>query len=186
VTFGGAAVVCTNPGGQVQTLVTGSASCVVAAGQLLAANSPISVTAVYSGVVFNGGSSPVTGAYNASPTTTFMQTVGQDSTTTNLIISPTKPIVGGSVSFTAIVIAPPPGSGQITGEVSFLVLGKHTGPINCSGLTNNFTTLATNNEATCTLNNLSGLATPLKVTISYYGDSNYLPSVTKTKSIRLH
>jgi len=136
------------------------------------------VTAAYGG----SGSTPT---YNAS-STTFSQTMTQDTTTTTLIVNPKRARAGQPLSLTAIILNPPPGSGPITGQVSFLVLGRHSGPLNCAGLTNNQATLTptSGNEVTCSLPNPPAAATPMRVTVSYYGDVNYFGS-SMTKKIRL-
>ena len=105
---------------------------------------PISVTAAYGGDV----SLPT---YSSS-TSTFAQTMTQDTTSITLIVDPKKPVAGGPVgSFTGVILNPPPGSGAISGVVDYQIIGKHTGPLSCDNLTNNVASLTGTNEVTCNI-----------------------------------
>jgi hypothetical protein len=172
---------CTNLVSNAGTLVNGSLTCVATGTPFTVANSPVPITATYTAA----GGVP---AYTSGSTSTFLETVTQDTTITNLIVSPKRVLANGPMTLTAIVISPPPSSGTVTGEVSFLVLGKHTGPITCTGGTansQNVATLSSSNEATCTISSVPAAASPLKITVSYYGDSNYSGS-SVSKTVRLH
>jgi hypothetical protein len=192
LTFG-TSPVCTNLVSQQATLAAGSATCSVAAGTLLAANSPISVTAAYSGTATVPLYSSTTAASSA-----FSQTVDQNTTATTLIASPAKPAAGGELTLTAVIIGPPPGSGPLTGNVTFQLTGKHSGPLTCDSVTvfGGSTVTGTNNialpntspganEVTCTLLAVPASSNPLKVTVSYSGDHNFVGSASKTAKIKL-
>jgi len=172
------------------TVNAGIATCSVAGG-IFTATTGINLTASYSGV---GSTTPpnayIAGSYAAS-TSTFTASEVQDTTTTNLIVTPKKLHVGQPGTLTTIILNPPPGSGAITGEVQFTVTGgpkNNQLPLNCVGLTDNFATLTptSGNEVTCNLAAIPGGANPLHVSITYFGDTNYLGSSITNKKIRLH
>jgi hypothetical protein len=172
---------CTNTGGVTQTVSGGLASCSVPAG-VFTASSGISVSAAYSG-------NPSTPTYGAS-SGTLTQAEQQDTTSITLIVNPKRAHINSPLSLTAVVLNPPPGSGAITGLVNFVIVGKHSGPLNCApgtGLTNNSASLTptSGNEVTCNLSSLPATANPLKVSVDYFGDSNYTGS-TVSKKIHLH
>ncbi|HVC70616.1 MAG TPA: hypothetical protein VNC61_10235 [Acidimicrobiales bacterium] len=182
VTFAGAT--CTNPNGsptQVQTLSGGLATCSVAAGTFTVMN-PVSITATYNGA---GAVSPFVAAYQASSPTPYTEAENQNTTSITLIVNPKKAHVNNPLSLTAVIVSPPPGSGQITGLVSFVVVGKHSGPLNCANLPYNYDSIASGNEVECDLPALPASATPMKVSVNYYGDTNYLGS-SISKKIRIH
>jgi large repetitive protein len=170
------------------TLSAGSASCTVPAGALLAGNSAAdnTTTASYSGA----------SGYTTS-SSTFTQSVNQNTTTTTLIASPAKPAAGGPLTLTALVLNPPPGSGSITGNVTFVISGKNSGPLSCStisvfggGSASNINNIAlpsspNSNEVTCSLSSVPANANPLKVSVTYAGDPNYFGSASKTTKIKL-
>jgi Bacterial Ig-like domain (group 3) len=179
--------VCT--GGDAVTLNASAIATCSVNGDVFTATTGINITANYSGVSQSVGP-PFVPGYTAS-TTTFTATENQDSTVANLIVTPKRVTVGEPVTFTAVLLNPPPGSGPITGEVSFTVVGgnlkRNPQPLNCQGLTDNFNTMTatSGNETTCTLSAVPATANPLHVTVTYYGDTNYLGS-SVSKKIRLH
>jgi hypothetical protein len=170
------------------TLSGGTATCTVASGVLLAGNTATenSVTATYAG----------TPAFTTS-TSTFTEPVTQNTTSTTLIASPAKPAAGGPLTLTALVLSPPPGSGSITGNVTFVISGKHSGPLSCNTIAvfggasassiNNIAlpSSPSANEVTCSLTAVPADANPLKVSVTYAGDANYFGSTSKTTKIKL-
>jgi hypothetical protein len=179
-------------GGQTATLASGAATCTVASGVLFVNGSENTVTATY------GGQS-VTGipTYNGSAGSD-TQSIEQNPTSTTLIASPAKPLAGGSLSLTAVILAPAPGTGPVTGNVTFIVAGKHSGSLTCNTITvgpggtslsntNNIslTTGENANEVTCVLNDVPANANPLKVSATYAGDPNYFGSSSKTAKLKL-
>ncbi len=127
-----------------------------------------------------------TGSAYLTSTGTYSETVSQATTSVSLIVTPNKPAAGGDVTITAVILADPPASGDVTGEVSFQVNGKHTVPLTCIGLTSNIADLSGGTQrATCVLSSVPAADSPLRVTVSYYGDANNLGS-TKVRRIKLH
>jgi hypothetical protein len=151
------------------------------------------VTATYAGTA----SSTTVPTYNTSAGSD-TQTIEQNPTSTTLIASPAKPQAGGSLSLTAVILAPAPGTGPVTGNVTFIVAGKHSGSLTCNTITvgpggasltntNNISLTSTENanEVTCVLNNVPANANPLKVSATYAGDPNYFGSSSKTVKLKL-
>lgn len=120
----GGAVPCDLPGGNSPTL-DGSdmAQCSVGAG-LLAANSPYTVTAVYSGDT----------NYQTS-TGTLTQNVNKAAVTLSLSSSPASIVTGQPVAFTATITGiTPPGMGTPMGSIVFSVVGSNgTTMATCQG-----------------------------------------------------
>lgn len=184
ITFSNAAsnLDCTNLTANAGSLVGNSLTCTVSGTSdpaITVAASPIAVTATYSGSTSYSGSS---GSGSV--------TVVQGTTSTTLIVNPKRVLVGGPLTITAIVTTPPPAVNTISGEVSFVLIGKHSGPINCTTVNgvvaiDNSADLMSNNEATCTISSIAAAANPVSVTVNYYGDSDYTGSTASTK-IKLH
>ena len=105
------------------------------------------------------------GDFKASTSPTLTQVVNKDSTTTLLSSSLNPSNFGQAVSFTAKVVANPPGSGTPGGSVTFTADGVQIGPI--MGLVGGQTT----SVAVTSLAPGSHL-----ITASYSGDANFLPS----------
>jgi hypothetical protein len=146
-------------------------------------SSGVIVSAVYGGET-NAPPGPPT--YNGS-TGTLTETVGKGTTSTTLIVSPLKPTAGGPLTLTAVVIGNPPAGGALPGSnVVFSVVGKQTGPLSCDGISSDNTVAlpAGDGEVQCSLTNIPAGSSPLKVTVDYFGDSNYLGS-TVSKKVKL-
>ena len=141
----------------------GSASCTVAGGQLLAANSPFAVTASYGGDTRNGPSSgSLLGNQVVAPATTGTVIASSANPSTN----------NKTVTFTATVTPAAPGSGTPTGTVTFAITATGGAVLNCNG--GNAQAL-TNGAATCKVT-LSSSGSPYTITGTYGGDANYLTS----------
>jgi hypothetical protein len=122
--------------------------------------------------------------YNSS-SGSFTQTVGKATTSASLVVSPKKPSAGGPLTLTAVVLAGLPSSGTPTGNVSFQVMGKHTGPLLCDApLVNNTAPVGTG-TVTCNIASIPDGSAPLKVTATYFGDTNYTSASTKIKKVKL-
>jgi uncharacterized repeat protein (TIGR01451 family) len=91
-------------------------------------------------------------------------TVNQDATTTAVTASPNPLNFGQSVTFTAMVTANAPGSGQPTGSVTWTIDGVNT----------SLTSLSGGGTATYSTSTLSAATHTVKAT--YDGDSNFLTS----------
>ncbi len=162
------------------TLVAGSAKCSLAAGSLTPTSAP-------SGMVVTVAFTPAgSGPTYSSSSGTLTQSVVKASTSLTLLVSPKKPSLGGPVTLSAVVVAGLPSSGTPTGTVQFNVLGKSTGPLLCDAPLTNNTGPLTNSVVTCNLSSIPDGSTPLKVTVTYFGDNNYLGGSTKVKKIKLH
>jgi large repetitive protein len=143
------------------TLVSGSATCTVSAGDVTAGSTPIGVMATYSGsTLYNGNSA------------TFNENVSLGSDNLGVIVTPKKPALGGPVTLTIVVVPVAPASGSPTGEVSFLITAKGAPPLVCSGSSNNLVAL-TSSQATCTISSIPESVKKLKVSVTYFGDSNF-------------
>jgi Big-like domain-containing protein len=190
VTFGSTPA-CT--GGQTATLSSGAATCTVASDTLFVNGSENTVTATYGGTA----DSLTVPTYNGSAGSE-TQSIEQNPTSTTLIASPAKPTAGGTLSLTAVILAPAPGTGPVTGNVTFIVAGKHSGSLTCNTITvgpggasqsntNNIslTSVENANEVTCVLDNVPADANPLKVSATYAGDPNYFGSSSKTAKLKL-
>nr|QBF51787.1 IPT/TIG domain-containing protein [Streptomyces caniferus] len=119
------------------------------------ADSPYTVTATYSG---DGNFNPSAGADT--------QVVTQAVSSTALSAGPSPSVTGQAVTFAAVVSAVPPAAGTPTGTVTF-DFGDGTPPV---------TLPLTDGTADATHAYTDAAATPYTVTVSYSGDTNFLPS----------
>ena len=163
VTFyaGGAPI----PGGQNVALVGGQAQCTAS---LNAADSPVQITAAYSGDANYNGSD--------NTATPLSQTVNPADTTTAVTSTPEPSVTGEDVIFTATVTVDAPGSGTPTGTVTFTIKDKDDNPIATSAPV----ALDGVGQATYTTNQLKASLSKYKVTATYdgSGDDNYNSSPT--------
>jgi len=153
----GAALTCTN-GGNVQTLMSGQASCVTP--PLTNAGSPYTVTADYPGTLGLSG----------SPSLPLSQDVRVPSSTV-VSSSPSPSVSGQSVQFTAQVT----GTATPTGTVTFVVTDKNHFPYSCVG--GNAIQLS-GGSAACTIapGQFVSINSPFTVVANYGGDANNAPS----------
>jgi hypothetical protein len=145
---------CDDTGGNTQPLTAGQAECDVPAATVAAADSPYTVTAVYSG-----------DANDQTSTGTLTQDIFKAQATIALASSSPSVVTGEPVTFTATITGiTPPGSGTPTGSVLFSVVGNSTPPTTatCNG---GDTVPLTSSSAACTF--AKGLpATPLNYTVT--------------------
>ncbi|MEV6569284.1 Ig-like domain repeat protein [Streptomyces kronopolitis] len=119
------------------------------------ADSPYTVAATYNG---DDNFRPSAGADT--------QVITQAVSTTVLSAAPSPSVTGQAVTFAAVVAAVPPGAGTPTGTVTF-DFGDGTPPI---------TLPLTDGTAATTHAYSSAAASPYPVTLTYSGDTNFLPS----------
>jgi hypothetical protein len=122
-----------------------------------------------------GGNSPIQAVYSgdhdyrSSRSAVLTETVNADpATITNLSASPSGPVYGQSVTFTATVMALPPAFGFPTGTVTFKDGSTTLGT----------STLNSSTQATFTTSTLS--VASHSITATYNGDSNFTSSTSST------
>ena len=119
----GDSLTCNDTGGDTQPLNSGQALCDIAAGQLLAGDSPYTVSAVYSG----------DGLYQTSTGST-TQDVTKAIATVGVTSSASPLVTGQPVTFTATVTGVnAPGSGAPMGSIVFSVVGSGGTVATCDG-----------------------------------------------------
>ena len=102
--------------------------------------------------------------FAGSSSTALTQTVNQANTNTTLTSSPTQPVFGQAVTFTAVVSVTPPATGTPTGSVQFAI--DNGTPVKES--------LSSNGTAAYTISSLT--AGTHTVTASYPGDGSFVAS----------
>jgi hypothetical protein len=139
------------------------------------ASSPMVGGTATCGVTYVGvGSHTITAIYNGdanfqpSISAPLTQTVNQDATTTRLSSSVNPSVSGQSTTYTATVIADPPGAGTPTGTVTF-----QDGGVTIAGCASSPMVGGT---ATCAVTYI-GVGSH-SITAVYSGDANFLPSVS--------
>ena len=146
-----------------------TASCGVAAGQLVASASPYIAKVTYPGDAnFNAGSG------------TYQENVQLGTSSVKLHVSaPTSN--GGTATLSATVKGTPSSLGTPTGTLTFVITDKHGNAVSCSGGTNTFT--LSSGTATCTTGALRHAGSEYSVYATYHGSSVYYPNTSKTKTI---
>ncbi len=148
-----------------------TATCAVAAGQLVFSGTPYVVKVTYPGDAnFNAG----TGTFQENVT------LGTSAVTTH-IVRPTSN--GGTATITATVSGTPASLGTPTGTLKFVITDKSGNAVSCAGGTNTFTLSA--GMATCTTGALSHTGSIYHVFATYAGSSSYFPNTSKTKMIKV-
>ncbi len=123
-----------------------------------AADSPVVITAEYSG----------DGNYNTS-SDTVDQTVNKANTTITVSSGENPSVTGASVTFTATVAAVSPGAGTPSGTVTFTVKDTTSTTVATSAAI----TLDGSGQATYTTDQMKASGSAYTITATYNGDSNY-------------
>jgi large repetitive protein len=153
----------------------GSATCTIPGSDIsLPGDSTIQVSATYSGSV-------TTPTYSGNTSSTIDEGVVQGNTNLGIVVTPKKPSLGGPVTLNVVAVGIAPASGTPTGSVSFLITAKGAGPFQCQGSPNNLETLSASGDAQCIVSSLPVSVSKLKVTVSYFGDSNWNPASVNKK-----
>jgi hypothetical protein len=109
--------------------------------------------------------------FTGSTSAVLTQTVGASSTTTAVTSSLNPSVFGNTVTFTAVVTVPAPGSGTPTGTVTYLDGSSTLGT-------------ATLSSGSATLSTAALSAGTHTITVNYSGDSNFIasssPAITET------
>ena len=143
------------------TLNGGTATCSISG--LLVEQSPLKVTATYSG-------SPSFGS-SASPT--LSQTVGTSPSQVTVAAKLNPTITAKAASFSATVAAASPGAGDPTGTATWTITGASGAAVPCKS--SNTTVNKTTGKSTCSVGTgaLFAASGPYTVSVAYSGDANF-------------
>ncbi len=148
-----------------------TATCAVAAGQLVFSGSPYVVKVSYPGDAnFNAGSA------------SFQENVTLGTSAVKVhIVRPTSD--GGTAVLTATVSGTPTSLGTPTGTLNFVITDKFGNAVSCAGGTNSFT--LSSGTATCTTGALSHADSKYVAFATYAGSASYFPNTSKTHMIKV-
>jgi hypothetical protein len=152
-------------GGDTVTLSGGSATCALPAGATVA-QSPVTVTAAYSGSVDDAGST-------SAP---FSETVSKDNSTVTISAKANPTVTAAGATFTAEVAAAAPATGQPTGTVAWTITSATGANVKCTSSTS--TVNKSTGAATCDVaaKKLFAASGPYTVVAAYSGDGTFAGS----------
>ena len=168
---GGVTVSCTSTTSTGTSGTNETATCAVAAGQLVFSGSPYVVKVSYPGDAnFNAGSA------------SFQENVTLGTSAVKVhIVRPTSD--GGTATITATVSGQPASLGTPTGTLNFVITDKFGDAVSCAGGTNSFA--LSSGTATCATGALSHADSKYVAFATYAGSASYFPNTSKTKMIKV-
>ncbi|MFZ0251960.1 MAG: Ig-like domain repeat protein [Acidimicrobiales bacterium] len=154
---------CGNGGSAADTVTLSGGSAVCTIGGLLVEQSPLTVTASYSGST----------GFDSSASSTFTETVGKAPSTVTITPKLNPTVTAKTASFSAIVAAAAPGAGDPTGTATWTITSAGGTVVPCK--TSNTTVNKKTGKTTCVVGpqELSAASGPYTVSVAYPGDTNF-------------